>query len=69
MLNTKKTVSGILAAFSKTIKELEGVEQSRRLEASRKSEVAAHLVAESNAATAEADRARSVADKLKGIIA
>lgn len=64
----KKSVDSILAAFSKTIADLEAVEKSSSQEADQKAEQASQLMAESNAALDEAARASAVAAKLRGII-
>lgn len=68
MFAPKKTVNSILAAFTKTIEDLESVEQSSKQEATNKAEQAAQLTKEAGAATDEAKRARSVADNLRSII-
>lgn len=64
----KKSVDTILAAFSKTIADLEAVEKSSRAESAAKSEQAATLITESKAAEAEANRANTIAANLRGII-
>ena len=63
-----KTVDGIMSAFHKTISDLEAVEQANIEAANEKSEAAARLITESNAATAEAKRANAIAAKLRGIV-
>lgn len=68
MFTAKKTVSSIMAAFTKTISELEAVEEASKQEARDKGNQAAALLLESKEAEREAERARTVADNLKSII-
>lgn len=68
MFSAKKTVSSIMSAFTKTIAELEAVEQASKQEAKDKGNQAAALLQESKEAEKEASRARSVAEKLKTLI-
>lgn len=62
------TVDGIMSAFNQTISDLEAVEQANTEAAKQKSEAAAQLVTEANAATAEAKRANTIAGKLRSIV-
>lgn len=68
MFGQKKTVSGILAAFNKTIEDLQQVEQEQHQEAARQAQVIEEARAAHNAAVAEAAEARSVATRLLSIV-
>ncbi len=68
MFGQKKTVSGILAAFNKTIEELQQVEREQEQEASRQAQAIEEARAAHNAAIAEAAEARSVASRLLAIV-
>lgn len=64
-----KTVDSIVAAFTKTISELEAVEQANQQQETAKREQAASLNAEANGHAKEAGRARKIATNLKGLLA
>lgn len=70
MLNitAKKTVDSVLAAFHKTIDELKKVQTQNLAEAERNRQTAQQLLLESQAAEAEAERARLAWGKLEQII-
>lgn len=68
MFSGKKTVSSILAAFTKTIEDLEGVKQSNMDAATEKRVQADQLKDEAEAHITEARQAKAVADNLRRII-
>lgn len=69
MLNLKsKTVDGIIAAFAKTVSELESVEQASRQDATQKRAQAAVLVTDAQHAEGEAARASKIAGNLKTLL-
>lgn len=63
-----KTVDSIVAAFTKTVSDLEAVEQSSRNDAAERREQAAELVADAQRAEVEAERARNIAANLKTLL-
>lgn len=68
-LKNTKTVDTIMSAFAKTISELEAVQQSSAEAAASKRDEAARLMALAQEDTTESQRAKGVADKLRGILA
>jgi hypothetical protein len=65
---TPKTVDGVLAAFKKTIVDLEQVRAAKLDEANTKSELAAQALTDANNARREADRALQVAERLSNLV-
>lgn len=63
------TVSGVMAAFRKTITELETVVNEQGVEANRQAEIAAQAQAASAAASAESAEALKVKAKMEAIFA
>lgn len=68
MLNGRKTVAGVLAAFNRTLDELKEVEVANEAEATRQAQIALEAQEAHNAAIQEAAKAREVADKLTNLL-
>lgn len=64
----KKTVAGILSGILSKVEELLAHEAEQRAAAEAKALQASVLLGESNEATAEADRAQSVAEKIQALV-
>ena len=67
-LKKEKTVDSLLTAFNTMVQELTVLQAQKAQEASNIRDEASALLTKANAADAEAERARNVADKLNQII-
>lgn len=68
MLNGRKTVAGVLAAFSSILDDLKQVEAENQAEATRQAQIVLEANAAHDAAIKEAAQAREVAEKLTNLV-
>ena len=68
MFSTSKTVAGVMAAFTKTIKELRQVEDSNLAEIKRQEEIALAADTAKMQAQSEVEQARRVAARLEALL-
>lgn len=64
----KKTVAGVLAGFQKTIADLRSIEAAKHDEALAIGPKIAELRIQQNAATAEASKAGTIAERLEKLL-
>lgn len=69
LLNGQKTVAGVLAAFTKTLEDLNNVATQNEAEATRQAQIVLEANAAHDAAIKEAALARDVAVKLSNLVA
>lgn len=68
LLNGRKTVAGVLAAFNKTLEDLNQVATENEAEATRQAQIVLEANAAHDAAIKEAALARDVAVKLTNLV-
>lgn len=68
LMNGRKTVAGVLAAFNKTLEDLKQVERMNEAEATRQAQIVLEANAAHDAAIKEAALAREVAGKLTNLV-
>ena len=64
----KKTVDGVLASFRKTVNDLREISERKRTEADERNNDARSHLALAAAATSEAARADTIADRVEKLI-
>lgn len=68
IINGRKTVSGVLAAFSKTLNDLKEVEAVHEAEATKQAQSMLEAQAAHDAAISEAAAARDIGKKIEALL-